>query len=191
MKKSVIILISLIVMIASSCSKPPNEEMDAAAAAVEQAEADADTSQYAGASVAAARALLIRMRAEADARKYDLARDLALEAKNEAENAIRIGAAAKKRASAEAQEAIATAKTMFSDVLRTLNAAQDVRKISFNFSGAREEMAGISEIIIDAEDDFDRSDFTNAQAKAQDARSATADIQKRIADATQIATREK
>lgn len=186
-----VLVILAVILAVAACAKPPTEEIDAANSALTRAEADADARQYAPESIARARSLVERMQAEVEAKRYDSAKSLAIEAKTAAEKAITDGAAAKRRAEADASSAISNAKNLLNEVEQALRAAGNVRGISLDIPAAGRDISSAAQAISSAEADFTGADFAGAKSKADDARSALAGIQRRIADAVQAATRRK
>jgi len=186
----VIILIGGLLAL-GACAQPPTEQIEAANAALSQAEANADVRQYAPESLARARSLVERMRAEVEAKRYDSAETLALEAVDAAEKAVKAAAAAKEKARTDASSAISSAKSLLDEVRKALIAAKGVRGIKLDATAAETDINAASQLITGAEGDLSKASFAAASAKAGDARSALAGIQRRIADAVQVATRRK
>ena len=128
----VVIVIAMSMLGLASCAKPPVVEMDAATAAFAKAEADVDSKVYAPDSLAKARDSIARMKAEADAKRYDAARSLAKEATEASEKAIRDGAAAKLKAKDDSAAALQAAKSALADAMAAFSAAKSVRRIKLD-----------------------------------------------------------
>lgn len=185
-----LILIGLFMAFAA-CAKPPTEEIDAANAALERAEENADAREYAPESLNRARSLVERMQSAVDEEDYDSAETLAIEAVSAAEQAIEDGAAAKEKARGDASSAIESAKTLLREVEQSFNAARDVRGIALDISSIRDDIDAASDEIATAEDEFQEASYAAAENTARNARSALGEIQSKIADAVQAATRRK
>ncbi len=180
-----------IVFMFAACAKPPTTEVEAAQSALSRAQADADAREYAPDSITRAENLVKRMQSALDAKEYDSAKSLALEAKDAAEKAIADGTAAKEKARVDASTAISNAKNLLTEVRKALNGAKSVRGIRLDIPVTESDTNAAAQTVTAADADFTNAAYTAAYTKAQDARSALAGIQRRIADAVQVATRRK
>jgi len=186
-----VLMIAGMLLVFTGCSGPPTEEIEAAESALERAEEDPDVRRYAQESLVRARNLVDRMRAAAGDEEYDSARSLAEEAVAAAEKAIDDAAAAKEQAEDDASSAISAAKTLLGEVERSLLAARGVRGILLDVSATQEDVDEAEQTISAAENDFADAAYAEALSKAREARAALADIQSKIADLVQAATRRK
>ena len=174
-----------------ACAKPPNEEIDAANSAMSRAEADADTREYAPDSLSSAKSLIARMEAEVAAKNYDSARNLALQAANAAEKAIRDGAAAKAKAQTDTASLVSSAKTALAEVQRSFSSARNLRGIALDIPAIESEIQEAGQAIASAESALAQSDFKTAGDRAQNARTLIAGTNSTITNAVQAATRRK
>jgi hypothetical protein len=110
MKKLYFICTLFVITALSSCVTPPLEEMNKAQDAVIRAENDVDAVTYASDTIVRAREALTKMQSEANAKRYDAAKNLAAEAINLAERAITEGKAGLAQARDEATNLISSLK---------------------------------------------------------------------------------
>lgn len=106
------------------CARPPTDEMNQAAEAVARAENDINAVTYAANLLARARDSLSRMYAEADARRFDSARNLAAEAQDAALRAIEEGHAGAARARDAAAALVSDLRPLIAETERGINAAK-------------------------------------------------------------------
>ena len=194
MKRNTIVGMLLVVLVAlwvGSCAKAPKEEMNEARDAVARAEADADAKQYAPASVNKAKELLATMESEAAAKHYDSAKELAAQAVAAADQAIKDGAAGKAQAQRDAAAVVSTAKSSLAELLRAVQAARGVRGITLDFASVDDSVRQVQQSLDGADRDMSSSAYADATAKAQAARSSISEIQRRLSDAVQAASRKK
>jgi hypothetical protein len=156
------ICVVLFFALASSCAKPPVEEMEAAREAVTRAENNANAVAYAESGVRRARSALERMDEEAKAKRYDSAKAAAAEAVAAAEKAISDGQAASARTADDASNLIVSVKTEIQAAEQALDTAwkNGVKNINF---GALNETAE------EAWKSVERAEMSLAQGRAQDA----------------------
>jgi flagellar biosynthesis/type III secretory pathway protein FliH len=138
-------------LLAAGCAKPPTEEMENAASAVTRAENDPDAVTYAASTLARARDALNRMRAEAEAKRYDGAKNYAAEAVSAAEKAIADGRAAALRAREEASSILGQVRISLEETGKSLENAKTVPNIILDFE--------------DLDQDYDSARRTTAQAE--------------------------
>lgn len=194
MKRSVLwgtLILAIVALGLGACAKPPTDEVEAANLSLARAEADADVREYAPGSLSDARSLVVRMEEELDAKRFDSAKSLALEATDAARKAIDDGANAKARARSEAISQISSAKASLEEVQQSLRAAKRVNGVSLDFDAVDGDVAVAAQTISAAENDLSASGFKAADSKAQSARSMLSGISQRISEAVQKATRRK
>jgi len=184
-----ITLVSLFVVF--SCAKPPTAEMDAANAAVAKAQADANVTQYAPESLKRATDSLAKMKAEADAKRYDNAKTLAQETIKLADQAIADGNAAMERAKDEADGLITSSKALVLEVTDALNSAKKVARIKLNFTDVTAQFNDAKATLAEAEKDQGNGNFKRAIEKGRTARTALSDILSAISSAVQAASKKK
>ena len=192
-KKLFILTISAVLFAAalSSCAKPPTAEMDAAAAAVAGAEADADAKTYAPDSVKRAVDSLARMRAEAEAKRYDAAKALAQETIQAAEKAIADGKAGLERTKNEATQLIGAAKAAAVEAENALAAARQRRVPALDFAALGRDIESAKRTTAGAESDFSGANYKGAVEKAQAARTSLGEVVNRISAAVRAVSSKK
>ncbi len=184
-----IALVSLLVLF--SCAKPPTAEMDAATAAVAKAQSDTNVTQYAPDSLRRATDSLAKMKAEADAKRYDSAKALAQETIKLADQAIADGAAGLERAKDEAAGLIASGKSLVLEVTNALNGAKKVPRIKLNFADITKQFNNAKATLASAEKDQGDGNFKGAIEKGKSARTALSDILSTISSDVQAASKKK
>jgi hypothetical protein len=190
-KIRIFFLITLSVLIAGACSKPPAAEMDAAAAAVSRAEKDTDTVEYAPDALKRAKDSLARMQSEASAKKYDSAKTLAGETVKAVEKAMADGKAAKARARDDAAALVGAIKALSAEVESALAAARKVRGIKLEFDAAARDIQAAAGTVAAAESDLAGGNYKAVMEKGQAVRSVLGTIKNRIAEAVQATSRKK
>ena len=147
MKPKQTILIFAVLVIAVfvlGCARPPVDEMNQAVEAVTRAENDINAVTYAANSVARARDALARMHAEADAKRYDSARNFAAEALAAAVRAIDEGRTGANRARDNAAALISELRPLITETDQGINAARaaglplDYDSLGRDFDAARQ-----------------------------------------------------
>ncbi|MDR0472478.1 MAG: hypothetical protein LBH43_02235 [Treponema sp.] len=174
-----------------ACKVPPIEEMNKAADAVARAENDDNAVIYAGNTLLRAREVLDKMKAEADSKRYDAAKNSAAEAIGLAEKAIADGKNAAARAKDEAARLLALVGTEIADTEGELNSAVnagnlilDVDRLEQNFDTAK---TGYE----DARECMNGENYQDAISKAQPVRPILADIRSQINQAAVEVSRKK
>jgi len=194
-RKSGIIVTAVFAIVAmafaASCAKPPVTEMEAANQALTKAEADADARLYAPESLTRARDLIARMKAGADEKRFDDAKNLAAEAVAAAEKAIQDGASGKAKAKRDAASLIATVKSTLAEVQQAFEAAKKVRGIKLDSASVEAGLREAAAALAGAESDNAKADYKAAIAKAQNARSSLAALQNLVTGAVQATSRKK
>jgi len=175
----------------ASCAKPPTAEVENAKAAVSKAEQDVNVTRYAPDSLKRAKDTLARMQSELDAKRYDVAKGLALETIQAAEKAIADGKSNMERAKASSADLIKTINASLAEAEKALSAARGVRGIKLDFAALATELTTIKTSIAAAEADSTKGDYKSALEKAQAAQSKIADLTNRISEAVRAASRKK
>ncbi|MDR0908257.1 MAG: DUF4398 domain-containing protein [Spirochaetaceae bacterium] len=173
-----------------SCSKPPTAEMDAARAALANAENDPDAASYSANAIARAKDLLAQMEAASQAGNYDSAKSLAAEVVSAANKAIEDAKTAAAQAQNDAQTAINAAKTLMNETTASLENAKGA-KLKLDFAGLEGEMTQAQSTIDLSQTDYNNGRYNDAKQKAENARSAIASVQSRVAEGAQVVNRKK
>ena len=190
MKKPIAIAALITIAFLSACATPPTDEMNKAHDAVIRAENDPDAVSYAGNTLIRARDSLNRMQAEADAKRYDSAKNLANEAVNLAERAIADGRTGAARAKEDAANLLNSLNGPLEETAKSLDTARDSRMLldydalSGDLDQAR---AGYDE----GWKSYRENSFQDATVKAQAARSILSGINTKITEAAQDSLRKK
>ena len=174
-----------------ACSTPPVEEMNNAMDAVTRAENDADTVAFAPNALVNARNALTRMQEEADAKRYDAAKNFAAEAISIAERAVTEGKAGAARVRDEASDLISRLSGTLSETASAVNAARDAQDIQLDFDSISRDLSLANRTYEDAMQSYQANKFRNAIAEGQTVRSLLSDINARISGAAQIVSRKK
>ena len=192
MKKLIytLLIVFALGLVFSGCATPPKEDMDKAEAAVTRAENDVDAVNYAPNALLRAREALNKMNSEANAKRYDAAKNYAAEAIANAEKAISDGKAGAARAREEAVSLLNSLAGPLSDTANSLNAARNVKGIQLDFNALSTDLGRANGTYDDARRSLQGNDYKDAVAKGQNVRSILADINSRISNAT-IATSRK
>jgi hypothetical protein len=185
---SVFLLFSLIL---AACAKPPAEEMNAAENAVIRAENDADAVAYAGNTLIRARDALSRMRDEADAKRYDAAKNYAAEAISAAAKAVEDGKTGAARAREEAVSLLNSLGAPLAEAAASLDAAQGVPNINLDFDSLSDEIDLARSTYDDARQSFAADEYRDTVTKCQNVRSLLADVNGKITQAAQAASRKQ
>jgi PBP1b-binding outer membrane lipoprotein LpoB len=180
----------VLAVLATGCSKPPTEEMNNAIEAVTRAENDVDAVTYAGASIARARDSLASMRAEADSKRYDAAKNHAIEAINAAERAISEGKAGAERARSEAVALVSQLKPMIADTEQGLKAAE-AAKLALDFDDLERELDNAIYNTNEAQASINGGRYANALERGRSARIGLNNINQQLSNATLSVSRKK
>jgi len=175
----------------AACATPPTEEMNKAQDAVTRAENDADAVTYAPNTLARAREALNMMQREANEKRYDSAKNYATEAINNAEKAIADGKAAAARARDEAAALVNGLQMPLSETTSALNSASQVDDIDLDFNALSDDLASARQDYDSARQSLQDSDYNDAVSKGQQVRGALSDINSKISEGAQAASRKK
>ena len=193
MKTSFTITLSVVFLALAfaACSAPPVEDMQKAQDAVIRAESDADAVAYAGNSIVRARDALTRMQNEAEAKRYDAAKNYAAEAISNAEQAISDGRAGASRAMDDAANLINSLSGPLAETAGALNAARSVEGIQLDFNSLARDLSTAQSTYDEAWQSFNADNYRDAIDKGQAVRSMLADINARITDAAIVTSRKQ
>jgi len=173
----------------AACATPPVEEMDRAHDAVIRAESDPNAVNYAGNLLVLARDALTRMQNEADARRFDAARNFAAEAINLAERAITEGGAGAARARIEAENLLNLLGGPLAETTNAVNAAQQAGNLDLDFNALAEDLELARRSYNNGRQSFAANNYNDAITLGQNARSLLLDINGRLNEAVQLAGR--
>jgi hypothetical protein len=187
---AIAVAVFIIPVLFTTCAKPPTEEMEAARTAVTKAENDPDVAAFASSTLSRARDALSNMQAEADAKRYDSARNYATEAITSAEKAIndaRMAVARARDDSANALNALRNAVTETDSAIaqgKKSSLPLDWKQIDGNFGQAQD-------IAAQAESAAAESRYREVVEHSNEARTALSSITAQISSASLATTRKK
>lgn len=187
--KVVIPLLVLAALVA--CQKLPQAEVDAAQAALDTAVQNPDVAAYAPDELQAAQDRLARLQAELDAqaakgalsRKYDDAKNMALEAQAAAEGLAVQATTAKEQTKAEAMTLLNDLRVSVPEAEQGLAQARRVRGIRLDLKGLTASLAQAKTEVAAAEDAYNRGDYVTARATAAAVKGSLTQGQQVVADA--------
>jgi hypothetical protein len=136
-----VLLVSLVLI--TGCTKPPSEEMNNAEEAVIRAENDPDAVTYASNLIERAKEILALMHEEANAKRYEAAKNYAAEAITLAERAIDEGLTSSLRAREQALTSLSAVRPLLLETENRINNAKaanlplDYDTIDRDFNTAR------------------------------------------------------
>jgi hypothetical protein len=185
-----VISILLVFTLAMSCAKPPTAEMNTAIEAVTRAENDPDAALYAGNSLARARDSLHRMQTEAEAKRYDAAKNYAAEAVAAADKAIADGRTGAARAREEAAMLVAKLPPAIAETEQSIRAAQE-KKLALNFDAINQDFDAARRNADQAQTALSGSRYQDALNRGRDAQAGLGDIKQRLSGAATAASRKK
>jgi len=191
MKKHNILLSALLVfgLILAACATPPVEEMDRAHDAVIRAESDPNAVNYAGHLLTLARDALTRMQSEADARRFEAARNFAAEAINLAERAITEGGTGAARARAEAEALLDILSAPLAETTNAVNAAQQAGNLDLDFDALAEDLDLARRSYNNGRQSLVTNNYNDAITLGNNARAIITDINGRLNAAAQLVLR--
>jgi vacuolar-type H+-ATPase subunit I/STV1 len=178
-------------LVLAGCAKPPTEEMENAASAVTRAENDPDAITYAASTLARARDSLNRMRTEAEAKRYDAAKNYAAEAITAAEKAITDGRTAATRAREEASTLLTQVKTSLEETGKSLENAKGVKNIVLDFPTLDQDLDSARRTTAQAEVSLAGNNYQDSIDKSRTARGILSGIDTRVAGAAISVSRKK
>jgi hypothetical protein len=186
------VLIPLLVLAALvACSKPPQAEVDAAQAAITAAAQNPDVTAYAPDALQAAKDRLAQLQTELDAqaakgtlsRKYDAARNMALEAQAAAESLATQAATAKEQTKAEAMTLLNDLRISVPEAEQGLAQARRVPGVRLDFRSLAASLAAAKNEVAAAQAAYDSGDFVTARATAAAVKGSLTQGQQVVADA--------
>jgi hypothetical protein len=186
-----ILCLSALSLLAAGCAKPPTEEMENAASAVTRAENDPDAVNYAAGTLTRARDSLNRMRAEAESKRYDAAKNYAVEAAAAAEKAVADGRAAAARIREEASTMLGQAKTSLEETGRSLEKAKGVENIDLDFAVLDQDYNSARRSTAQAELSLAGENYQDSIDNSRTARGVLSGIDTRITGAAVLVSRKK
>ena len=180
-------LISVLMMglALAACTTPPTEMMSAAEDAVLRAENDADAVSYAGGTLLRAREALGLMRTEADAKRYEAARNYASEASAAAEKAIADGKTGAARAREEAAALVNSLGSPLAETAAALGTARDIPGIALDYEALSADVDEARRSYDDARKSLADNNYGETVIKCQRVRSLLADVNGKIFSAVQ------
>jgi len=190
------VLVPLLVLAALvACSKPPQAEVESAKAALDAAVKNPDVGAYAPDALKAAQDRLAKLQAELDAqatkgalsRKYDAARNMALEAKAAAEDLATRAATAKEQTKAEAMTLLNDLRLTVPEVEKGLAQARRVGGIRLDFKALAASLAQAKTEVAAAETAYNNGDYATAKATAAAVKGSLTHGQQVVADAVAAA----
>jgi hypothetical protein len=186
------VLVPLMVLVLlAACSKPPQAETDAAKAALEAAVQNPDVAAYASDELQAARDRLSRLQAELDAqeargalsRKYDTAKNMALEAQAAAESLAAQAVTAKEQTKAEAMTLLNDLRIAVPEAEQGLAQARRVSGVRLDFRSLAASLAQAKAEVAAAENAYNNGDYVTARATAAAVKGSLTQGQQVVADA--------
>ena len=192
--KKIIITLSIILilgMVIAGCSTPPIEEMQRAMDAVIQAESDPDAVAYAGNTLIRARDALERMQSEADAKRYDVAKEFAAEAIRNAERAIADGQTGAARARSEAESLLYSLGDPMAETSSAVDIAQQAQDLILDFDSLSQDLDSARRTYDEAWQNLGEDNYEDAITNGQDVRSILSDMNGRILEAAQATSRKQ
>jgi len=176
------VCILFIVLIFGGCAKPPETEMQNAVEAVFRAENDPDAVLYASGTLLRAKTALQQMHAESDHKRYDAAKNLALEAISLAERAIQEGQTGASRVIEESSSLVANLRQEIEETERNVNGARYSR-LDLDYNQLDREIIGAHEAADRVEGNQASGNYQEALQGARELRADLANINQRIAGA--------
>ena len=193
MKNIFLVLLKVLVLIfvLSACQQPPTEEMNLAQEAVARAENNADAVNFAGITLTRAKDALNNMQIEADAKRYEAARNYAAEALDLAERAIDEGMIGAILAREEAAALNNSLRGLLGETENAIDVAGTDGSLDLDMDALSLELDSVRRLYDEAQQDLQDDNLQGAIARNEAVRSALSDINGRITEAAQAASRKK
>lgn len=191
MKQARVLAVLAAFILALSCAQPPKADVDAARAAVAAAQQDTDVVTYSAETLQQAKDALSRMEQLLNDRKYPEAKAAANQATSLANSAKEEVAGAKLKAKNDATDLIADAKKQLAALLPTISAAKRAKPAGLDLATLDKDLAAARAKLADADAALSAGRFSDARDGATAAKAAFSDLEKRIADAVQVARKKK
>lgn len=183
-----VLLVSLALV--TGCSKPPTDEMGKAVDAVTRAENDPDAVNFAGNLVTRAKDALALMQQEADAKRYDAAKNYANEAITTAERAINEGRASSKRIKDQAATLVSELPPLLMETEQGIDAAKAAR-LALDYKTVDREFNSAQRNTDQAQLALSGSRYQDAISLSNTVRAGLNDINQRLSDAAMGVSRKK
>ena len=181
----------MIFMLLAACATPPTEEMNSAHEAVARAENNADAVRFAGNILTRARDALTSMQNEADAKRYEAAKNLAAEAIVLADRAIEEGMMGAIRAREEAAALINGLAGPLEETNNALETAGQDASLDLDYTALSSEMDSARRSYDDARRNLQNNNFQDAIAGGHHVRSTLTGINAAITNAALAASRKQ
>ena len=192
MKKTAItFMVLLICFYMIACATPPVEEMNRAQNAVTRAENDPDAVAYAGGAIIRARDALEKMQSEADAKRYDEAKEYAAAATRNAEQAITDGKIGAELARNQALSLINSLGEPLAETADAISTAREVPNITVDFDTLSQDLDAAYSTYDDAWQNFQDENYQDAIDESQNVRSTISSINTILSEAAQDTSRKK
>ena len=193
MKRTIALITVFLIsgLIFTACTQPPTEEMNRAQDAVARAENDVNAVTYAGNYLIRARDALTRMKIEADAKRYEAAKNFASEAVNSAQRAIEEGRTGAQRAREEAANLVGSLTVPMAETSGALSTAQEFEDIILDFETLLNELDLAQSSYDEARQSLTEDNFQDAVTNGENARSLLADINGKITEAAGTISRKQ
>jgi hypothetical protein len=190
-KTSLLVLFVAGFVLFYGCAKPPAEEMANAEAAVARAESDPDVPVYAAATLVRAKEALVAMQSEAEAKRYDSAKNYAQEAIAAADKAIADAKSAVSRARSDASSAINALKSSLVDTSQAVDGVRGNKNIQIDVSSLDTLLASAASNAQEAESLANSGKYRDAVERCQTGRASLSDIMGRISAASFVTIKKK
>jgi hypothetical protein len=165
--------------------------MENAVSAVTRAENDPDAVTYAAGTLTRARDALNHMRAEAESKRYDAAKNYAAEAVSAAEKAVADGRAAAARNREEASTLLGQVKTSLEETGESLGKAKGVQNIDLDFVLLDQDYDNARRSTAQAEVSLAGDRYQDSIDNSRIARNILSGIDSQIAGAAVLVSRKK
>ncbi|MDR2404640.1 MAG: DUF4398 domain-containing protein [Spirochaetaceae bacterium] len=181
----------LVICTVGACEKPPAAEMEAAESAFARAENDPDAVVYAEPTLTRAREALSRMRSEAEAKRYDIAKSYAAEVVAASEKAVSDGRSGALRATQEAANLVGTLKDSLNEAEVTLDRARGTENMDLDFEGLDQNLDSARRDTEAAESAIADNKPGEALEKGRNARGTLGDIMTGLSGGARAGSRKK
>jgi hypothetical protein len=174
-----------------SCATPPTDEMNAAEEAVTRAENTPEVPRYAANTLARAKEALTNMKTEADAKRYDSAKNFAQEAVQAAEKAISDAKSQAVRARDDANTALNALRAAISETENAITQGKKNSKLKLNWPQLDNDFDAAKSIAAEAESAASAQRYSDVVERSSTARTALGTITAQISQASLALTRKK
>ena len=189
-----LLAVTVAMLVLAGCSKPPTEAISSANQALDEARS-AEASDYAPESLAKAEDAHNQLEAELKAqedkfapfRSYDKAKQLAAQAKQEAETAKTDAVEGKEVARDEASAKIAQLRQDLQDLQKMLASAPRGKGTEADLAMLRSDLGGIESTLTEIDQAFGDQRYAEAIAKTESATASAQSIRQEIQNAIDLA----